>query len=564
MLRRPNESDHTARGRTTQTGEFLNRLFGFDRSDEDWLVRVREARSAQASPVMLGEFEVLQEAGRGGQGVVFKAIQPRTGRLVALKRLSAGAFATPAMLARFEREVEASASLNHPGIVSTYGCELLDGQPVLSMEWIDGRQIDAWAGVGSSGEQRSLNAVIALFVELCSAVHHAHQRGVIHRDLKPSNVLIDADDRPHVLDFGLAKLMHDPGGDLTRSGQFMGTLAFAAPEQLRGVPAEVDVRTDVYSLGVMLYLCLSGRLPFESGGRVAPLIKAIEQDDPLRPSRWNSRIDRELDAIVLKALRKDPAARYASVESMRVDLARYLAGEPVNAHPPTRLYRARKFVGRHRVGVSAGSLFVLLLAAATVFSSRMYFLASESASRAESEASQVRSAIDLMRGWLVAGFPEQHALGEPRMRDMLAIAAAQLDDAALRSDLRHDLRVTLGRSYLSIGLFEVAAEEFERAKRDGAPDAYAMLGNEILLAEARYRSGDFAEAERLLTNVAAAAQSDDQLRMLLPRVPCSGHGCIWQRASEMRHLPSCSVSWIKPKSNFPRTIDPAPSMRWPS
>src|SRR5262245_34250706 len=223
------------------------RLFGLDES-EQWL---QHLRTSGAREVLgdLGAFELIEEVGRGGQGVVFRARQPGTGRQIALKRMHGGLFATPAQLGRFRREVQAAAALQHPGVVTVFGADDVDGLPVLAMEWIDGTPIDAWArAIGTSAAAR--RRVLDTFVALCSAVQHAHQRGILHRDLKPSNVLVDAEGRPHVLDFGLARLLSPPEGEAlvqTHTDGFVGTPLYASPEHFSDGDAVVDLRSEIGS-----------------------------------------------------------------------------------------------------------------------------------------------------------------------------------------------------------------------------------------------------------------------------------------------------------------------------
>jgi serine/threonine protein kinase len=296
-------------------------LFGFD--SEAWLAN---ARGAESAPELghLGPYELLAEAGRGGQGVVFRARQPGTGREIALKRLLAGSFASATARRRFEREVEAVTALNHPGIVTVYGVDVAEGSPLLAMDWIEGEPVTAWAA------GRAREEVLALFLSVCNAVQHAHQRGVLHRDLKPSNVVVDPSGRPRVLDFGLAKLASDPGASVSKSGEFVGTPAYAAPEQWRG--EEIDARADVYSLGALLFEMLTGRRAVEGEG-IRALAQAELRSVP-RPSSLVRSIPRELDAIVLQALASEREARYQSVDALSGDVRRYLAGQAVLAHPP--------------------------------------------------------------------------------------------------------------------------------------------------------------------------------------------------------------------------------------
>jgi serine/threonine protein kinase/tetratricopeptide (TPR) repeat protein len=363
----------------------LRSTFGFDRPEDGWFAVVRQA-TAPCGPGRLGPYEVLGEIGRGAQGTVFKAVQPGTQRIIAVKRLAAGAFAGAAARSRFEREVETASSLAHPGIVTVFGTDTLDGQPVLLMEWVDGEPIDRWArgsGAGSAGDApQSLPQRLALFAQVCDAVAHAHQRGVLHRDLKPSNILVDRQSRPRVLDFGLAKLIGDAHSPKTLShasadpavageggGGLVGTPAFAAPEQLTADPAGVDTRTDVYALGVVLYLLLTDRLPFDHTTNLPALLDAVRDDQPRRPSLANPALDAELDAIVLTALAKEPARRYQSADALAADVRRYLTGQIVLAHPPSTAYYLRKLVARHRTAFMLGATAVLAVAALAVVSS---------------------------------------------------------------------------------------------------------------------------------------------------------------------------------------------------
>jgi len=372
-------------------------LFGLSLTDEEWFERARVI--AEQPPVgRLGPYELLAEVGRGGQGIVYRARQPGTGRDIAIKRVSAGVFASAETRARFEREIEATAALDHPHIVTVFGAEVIDGQPLLTMKWIDGVPIERWA-VGPNGERRPVKKLLEVFLLVCDAVHHAHQRGVIHRDLKPSNILVDRHDQPHVLDFGLAKVERERGSTatLTLSGAFLGTPAYAAPEQFRGDARNIDVRTDVYALGAILYHLLTGRLPFGTSDDLGELIQAISLRDPPAPSALDRRLNRELDAIVLKALQKSKDRRYASVDALTADVRRYLAGEAVWAHPPSRAYRLRKFVGQHRLAVAGSTAFVLVLIGATVTSTVFYVRAAQARALADAERDRAVAAELLER-----------------------------------------------------------------------------------------------------------------------------------------------------------------------
>ena len=351
--------------------------FGFALPEEQWLLRLREADQPPA-PGRVGPFELLGEARSGAQGVVYRARQPNTNRVIALKRLARRLQDEPAAVARFEREMEAAVSLCHPNIVTVYGYELVEGRPLMAMEWIEGRAIDLWAHEAVAGRPRPVASILRLFARLCDAVHHAHQRGVIHRDLKPSNILVDAADEPHVLDFGVAKLARPAlAVRLTGGGDFLGTPAYAAPEQVRGEHDAVDVRTDVYALGVVLFEMLTARLPFEPGGDFAALFDAIRDRDPPRPSALRRELDGDLDAITLTSLSKQPSRRYASVDALAADVRRHLAGEPLEARRGQRGYLLRKMLRRYRTIVLTSGAFVLLTSGAALTIGLLYARQSE-------------------------------------------------------------------------------------------------------------------------------------------------------------------------------------------
>jgi len=432
----------------------LQRAFGFDADETQWYQRLRESGAHDALG-HIGDYELLDEIGRGGQGVVFKARQPRTGREIAVKRLSAGAFATPEMRARFEREIEAAVALDHPNIITVFGTEIVDGQQLLAMKWVDGVPIDRWARPPHE-PRRPIREVLELFTVACDAVHHAHQRGVIHRDLKPSNILVDKENRPFVLDFGLAKVAREIGhaASITMTGQFLGTPAFAAPEQIRGDVRAVDVRTDVYALGAILYRLLTGVLPFTDTGDLPALMQNVLHREPPRPSFHDVNLNREIDVILLKALAKDKDQRYASVDTLADDLRRFLTGQAVLAHPPSTVYQVRKFVRKHRAAVAATTVVAALLMSATVLSTTLYFRAKKETARANREA-DAQIAINQFLSRFLGGAAPWPVGGNPdiTVREALESAATVLDDkkSTYPPDVEAELRTTISGALLGVG-----------------------------------------------------------------------------------------------------------------
>lgn len=360
--------------------------FGFE--DDRWMDLLREACDDARRPRrMLGPYNVLESAGRGGQGAVYKVVQPGTGRVIALKRLNLGCFAESRDRLRFQREMEATAALDHPGIVTLLGHDTIDEQPVLLMEWVAGQEVDLWAG--RKGMTRE--AVLAMFAQIADAIAHAHRRGVLHRDLKPSNVLImrrdDGSDAAKVLDFGLSRML-GASRNMTATEGFVGTPAYASPEQASARWQDVDTRSDIFSLGVMLYQALTGTLPFAAED-IATLLSEITHREPMRPSRVAGArfaLDAEIDAIVLKALSKTPAARYESMDALAADLRRKLAGQAVVAHPPRLLYQTRAFARQHRPAVTVGVAALTLVAGLAIVSTLL-------AARLQQRSEQLSTAV---------------------------------------------------------------------------------------------------------------------------------------------------------------------------
>jgi tetratricopeptide (TPR) repeat protein len=273
-----------------------------------------------------GGYELVEEIGRGGMGVVYKARQIALNRIVALKMILAGRDASGAELERFRVEAEAAARISHPNIVRIYDVGVAEGRPYLSLEYVDGGSLQKKLAAGPLPfrEAAELACTLAL------AVQDAHQQGVVHRDLKPDNVLLTCGGVPKISDFGLAKQQEDGAAGQTRSGAVLGTPAYMSPEQAAGDKTAIGPATDIYSLGVLLYEMLTGRPPFQAGNMIE-VLSAIRNDDPLAPHRLTARLPRDLDTICLKCLVKDPGHRYESAAALTADLRRFLDGEPILA-----------------------------------------------------------------------------------------------------------------------------------------------------------------------------------------------------------------------------------------
>ena len=324
---------HIAAGQSKTLGEFTVRMYDGDPPETQRRQTDRDASKPQdeiTSPLPLDfskgaadsnadepsavpeieGYRIIERLGHGGMGTVWRAEQLSTRREVALKLMSAAQFGSEKAQTRFEREVELTARLDHPNIARVYDSGLRHGMYYYAMELIDGMPLDRYV----RSKSLSNNQILVLVQKVCQAVLYAHLRAVVHRDLKPSNILVDSDGRPHVLDFGLAKALLEDDEALTISveGQIAGTPAYMSPEQAAGHHNQTDTRTDVFSLGVILYELLTGQPPHDRTGSMIDLLNRISEGKVKRPREINKSIDSELEAILLKSLAVDPDKRYAS------------------------------------------------------------------------------------------------------------------------------------------------------------------------------------------------------------------------------------------------------------
>jgi serine/threonine protein kinase/tetratricopeptide (TPR) repeat protein/ribosomal protein L40E len=334
------------------------RLLASEDGDTRSVIPAQERTKSERLAEMLGElgdYELLEEVGRGGQGVVFRARQKSLNRTVALKVISLGQWASKAHVKRFRREAEAAASLDHPCIVPIYEVGERDGSCYFSMKFVEGGQLDEVV----KRTPMSIRQAAELIAKVARTVHYAHEHGILHRDIKPGNILLDQKGEPHLTDFGLARLV-ETESTVTGTLEVMGTPSYMAPEQAAGETTKSSKATDVYGLGAVLYQLLTGHPPF-AGGTTYETIKLLLETEPRQPRLLNPKIGRDLSTICVKCLEKDPQRRYSSALALAQDLEHWLKHEPIRAHRTAIFTRGRKWARRHP---STAALLTLLVALA--------------------------------------------------------------------------------------------------------------------------------------------------------------------------------------------------------
>jgi tetratricopeptide (TPR) repeat protein/predicted Ser/Thr protein kinase len=459
------------------------------------------APSGLASPLpeSIGRYRIVRLLGEGGMGAVYEAEQDQPRRSVALKVIRA-AWASPELLRRFEQESQALGRLHHPGIAQIYEAGSADTgfgvQPFFAMELIQGRPLVEYAEAHHLGTRQRL----ALMIQVCEAVQHAHHRGIIHRDLKPGNILVDESGQPKILDFGIARVT-DMDAQATRQtdlGQLLGTLAYMSPEQVSADPLALDTRSDVYALGVILYELLTGKMPYELSRVLHEAVRTIQQVDPAPLSVVNRMYRGDIETIVAKALEKDKSRRYASPADLAADIRRYLEDQPITAKPASASYQLQKFTRRHKslvAGIAAVVLVLLLGMVATTWE----------AVQARRQ-SQVAQAVDdfLQNDLLAQASAYRQAKADPdlKVRTALDRAAQNIQGKFEKQpQVEAAIRSTIGNTYSDLGLYPEAHKQLERAlaldRGTLGPSNPRTLATMLSLEKTEESQGQYAGAEQL-------------------------------------------------------------------
>ena len=505
-----------------------------DNSRDDWTRTADGGGTPERQtkiPEKIGEYRILGVLGEGGMGVVYEAEQASPKRRVAIKVVRGGEFVDETRVRMFQREAETLARLKHPDIGAIYesGCTA-DGQHFFAMELVRGETLDKYLEKRPAPTRSDeIRFRLALLRKIAGAVNYAHQRGVIHRDLKPANIIItaEADEEAtatdsgsslagaglpgvKILDFGLARITE---GDIaaatmtTEIGMIKGTLPYMAPEQARGDTAEIDVRADVYALGVILYEMISGRRPYDVARRA--LIEAVrviceEKPAPLRGAGTHSRIiDPDIETIVGKALEKETDRRYGTAAEFAGDIGRFLTSQPILARPPSAVYQMKKLVSRHRVPAAMAGVMLVALIGFVIGMSVLYVRAVRAEADASRQAETATGALDFMTGMFETSDPSEAKGNVVTAREVLDAGARRIDlDLADQPLVQATLMRTMGEVYYNLGLYG----ESERLLLRALEQRRTLLGEDHLdtvaavqaLAQLYEDQGKSSEAEELL------------------------------------------------------------------
>ncbi len=456
-----------------ESNEPSRALVEYARSQAEKARRVTKGEPKVLPPLdLFPGYVIVDEIHRGGQGVVYDAVHEETAERVALKVLREGLFAGATDRSRFEREIQVLRQLDHAGITTIRDSGVAESHYYLVADYISGTPLDDYVKRAALPRQ----ALLTVFADICDAVNAAHVRGVIHRDLKPGNIRIDTEGHPHVLDFGLAKLAEveeiatTSGQAKTIPGQFIGSLPWSSPELARGDANLVDVRTDVYALGVVLYQMLTGRFPYDVLGAMGDSLHNILHEEPVRPSSISRLVDDELETIILKCLQKERDRRYGSAGELATDVRRYLDGKPIEAKGDSGWYVFRMFVGRHPTLIATIVVAFLLSVAFGAAMSVMYAQQVRVTRRAQEAEHRARGTIEYLLKDVSNGLSRLY-WGEKLREEVLESAYERLqglmveasDHPILKADIA-EAHSRLGGLAVELGRLDEAAAELDQAQ----------------------------------------------------------------------------------------------------
>jgi len=414
----------------------------------------------------IGRYTIKRVIASGGMGTVYEAVQERPRRSVAVKTMS-HSVTSPSALRRFEYEAQLLARLRHPCIAQIYEAGTHDEEgttvPFFAMEYIpNARPITEYA----EAKKMSSRERLELFAKVCDAIHHGHQKGIIHRDLKPMNILVDSSGQPRIIDFGVARAIDSDMAGATQQtnvGQLVGTVQYMSPEQCDADPNDIDTRSDIYALGMVLYEMLCGSLPYDvSTVSICEAARLIREADPEKLRLKDPSLRGEVETIVFKALAKDRDLRYQSAFGLAQDIRRYLAGEAIAARPPSFAYQVQVFARRNKTLIAAVAAVFVVLVAGIVVSRSMYNTAQIERLRAEAESIKALRTLDFLQHMLWTADPNKEG-PEVRLVDLLNRYSAILPVLEDEPEVEAAVRTTLGLGYQEMGLFDEAEPHLTRA-----------------------------------------------------------------------------------------------------